>query len=294
MTLSLRPSHMRQPGPSPAERLVAVPCRGRALRLTLEAGRPLLRAIVDAFATEGFSSGTARLDGLVLAPFAYCMPALPRDERHVAFYSQTFRPEGASRFRTGAMTFGERDGAPFFHAHGIWQDADGSLHAGHVLPDETTVAETVVIDAFGIDGAAFRVDLDPETGFSLFGPVAAESRLAADGLEPAHALRLRPNRDFATALETFCRDRGIAAARLEGGVGSTIGALFTDGGEVTNFATEVFVEHGRIAAGADGPAVEAEIVLVDHTGARAAGRLVRGANPVLMTFELVVVETPAA
>lgn len=294
MTPAQRRSSIRQPGPPPAERLVAVPCRGRALRLTLEAGRPLLQAIVDAFAAEGFVSGTARLDGLVLAPFAYCMPALPRDERHVAFYSQTFRPEGESRFLTGAMTFGERAGAPFFHAHGFWHEADGTLHGGHVLPDETMVAETVVIDAFGIDGAAFRVDLDPETGFSLFGPVAAESRLAADGLEAAHALRLRPNRDFAAALEGYCRDNAIAAARLEGGVGSTIGAIFADGSEVVNFATEVFIETGRIAAGAEGPMVEADVALVDYTGALASGRLVRGVNPVLMTFELVVVEDRAA
>jgi hypothetical protein len=100
---------------------------------------------------------------------------------------------------------------------------------------------------------------------------------------------LRPNQDFAGALETFCRECGIISARLHGGVGSTIGARFTDGRIVEPFATELAVSSGVVAIGAGG-ALEAEldIGLVDYLGGIAEGRLTRGDNPVLMTMELVL------
>ncbi len=289
-----RPTRVRQPGPAPAERLVAVPCRGRRFELKLVAGEPLLAGIARCFADEGSAGGTVRLDGLAVAPFAYCMPAPPRDDRHAAFYSETFRPAGLSRFRAGAMTVGQRDDATAFHAHGIWQEADGTVHGGHVLADETIVAEDVVLAAYGIDGATFRADPDAETGFTVFGPVATDTRARDDDRESAHALRLRPNQDFATALEAFCRDRGIRRARIEGGVGSTIGAAFAGGEEILPFATEVFLADGRLVGGG-GDVVQAMLDggLVDMSGAVARGRLARGLNPVLMTFELVLVDETA-
>ena len=105
----------------------------------------------------------------------------------------------------------------------------------------------------------------------------------------AFALRLRPNQDFAGALETFCRAHGVFRARLHGGVGSTIGALFTDGQSVVPFATELAVSSGSVASG-EGGTLEAalDVALVDYLGGLAEGRLVRGDNPVLMTMELVL------
>jgi predicted DNA-binding protein with PD1-like motif len=290
-----RPTHIRQPGPAPAERLVAVPCRGRRFEVRLTAGEALLAGIARCFADEGFGSGTVKLDGLALSPFAYCMPAAARDDRHAAFYSDTFRPAGVTRFLEGAMTVGLRDGTTAFHAHGLWREADGTSHGGHVLADGSVVAEDVVLAAYGIDGAAFRVDADAETGFSVFGPVMTE-RTGRDGAwERAHALRLRPNQDFAGALEGFCREQGITRARIEGGVGSTIGAAFENGAEIAAFATEVHLTAGRIETGADGaPCAVLDGGLVDFTGALAGGRFARGVNPVLMTFELVLVDETGA
>ena len=87
----------------------------------------------------------------------------------------------------------------------------------------------------------------------------------------------------------FVASRGSVAAKLHGGVGSIIGARFTDGRTVEPFATELAVRSGVIAPGAGG-ALEAEldIALVDYTGGLAEGRLMRGDNPVLMTMELVL------
>jgi predicted DNA-binding protein with PD1-like motif len=216
------------------------------------------------------------------------MPALSRTGENAAFYSDTFRPAGTTRLKIGTMTLGERDGAPFFHCHALWIEADGRAGGGHILPEETIVAEPFEVDAFGIDGAVFTAEPDPETNFKLFGPVPSAAR-GAETTSRVFALRLRPNQDFAGALEAFCRERGIASAKLHGGVGSIIGARFADGRIVEPFATELTVKSGMIALGASG-GLEAklDVALVDHTGGLAEGRLVRGDNPVLMTMELVV------
>jgi predicted DNA-binding protein with PD1-like motif len=280
--------HIVQPGPPAPERIQWVAARGRAFSFTLEAGLPLLEAARRGFAAGGFAGGALRWTGGALGPFAYVMPALSKTPDHAAFYSDTFRPAGITRLKLAAMTFGERDGAPFFHCHALWRQADGRAGGGHILPEETVVAEPFAVEAFGIDGAVFAAEPDPETNFKLFGPIASVA-CGTKTTSRAFALRLRPNRDFAGALEAFCRERGIISARLHGGVGSTIGARFADGRIVEPFATELAVSSGVIASGVSG-ALEAEldIALVDYEGGIAEGRLLRGDNPVLMTMELVL------
>ena len=228
------------------------------------------------------------MKGGALGPFAYVMPALSKTGENAAFYSDTFRPAGITRLKTGAMTLGGRDGAPFFHCHALWTEADGRAGGGHILPEETVVAEPFEAEAFGLDGALFAAEPDPETNFKLFGPIPSAAT-GAETARRAYALRLRPNQDFAGALEAFCRQRGIISAKLHGGVGSIIGARFADGRTIEPFATEMAVSSGVIASGAGG-ALEAEldVALVDYTGGLAEGRLTRGDNPVLMTMELVL------
>lgn len=277
---------IQQPGTGTPERIQWVECGGRAFSLTLPAGVPLLEAVRSGFAAEGFASGVVKLDGLKLSPFAYVMPALSKTPEHAAFYSETFRPEGGARVEVGAMTFGQRDGAPFFHAHALWVEGSAKRSGGHILPDETTVAETITLEAVGLDGAVFAAEPDSETHFKLFGPIAAAS--GAAGERRFFALRVKPNVDFCGALEAFCAQHGIREAVIHGGVGSTIGARFVDGGVVENFATEVAITDGRIVSGAGGFEATIDVALVDYSGALASGRLRRGDNPVLMTFELVL------
>jgi predicted DNA-binding protein with PD1-like motif len=277
-----------QPGQPAPERVQWVETRGRAFFFTLEAGLPLLEAARRGFARAGFAGGVMNIRGGALGPFAYVMPALSKTGENAAFYSDTFRPAGITRLSMGAMTLGERDGAPFFHCHALWAEADGRRSGGHILPEETIVAESFEVEAFGIDGAVFTAEPDPETGFKLFGPVASAAA-GAKTTSRAFALRLRPNQDFANALEAFCGERGIARATIHGGVGSTIGARFTDGRIVEPFATELAIRSGAIGSGASG-VLEAtlDVALVDYTGGLAEGRLMRGDNPVLMTMELVL------
>jgi predicted DNA-binding protein with PD1-like motif len=275
-----------QPGSPAPERIQWVEVRGRAFSFTIEAGLPLLEAARRGFAAEGFVSGTLNMEGGALGPFAYVMPALSKTRANAAFYSDAFRPAGITRLKLARMTLGVRDGAPFFHCHGVWTEADGRMSGGHMLPEETFVAEPFKVDAFGIDGAVFAAEPDLETNFKLFGPVASQAG-DAETTSRAFALRLRPNQDFAEALESFCRDRGVLRAKIHGGVGSTIGARFADGRIVDPFATELAITCGAIAPGAGGvPQAALDIALVDYTGALAEGRLIRGDNPVLMTMEL--------
>ena len=196
-----------QPGPPVPERIQWVEARGRAFSFTLAAGLPLLEAARRGFAEAGFSGGVLSMRGGALGPFAYVMPALSKTGANAAFYSDTFRPSGITRLKLGAMTLGERDGAPFFHCHGLWTETDGYLHGGHILPEESIVAESFAVEAFGIDGAMFVAEPDPETNFKLFGPVA---RAGTD--VKAEQPRLRA---AAAAESGFCRGAGdlLPAAR---------------------------------------------------------------------------------
>src|SRR5436189_3706917 len=281
--------HIVQPGPPAPERVQWVEARGRAFSFMLEAGLPLLEAARRGFASEGFASGTLNMGSGALGPFAYVMPALSKTGENAAFYSDTFRPAGITLLQMGAMTLGQRDGAPFFHCHALWTEADGRAGGGHILPEETVVAEPFTVEAFGIEGAVFMAEPDQETNFKLFGPVRCAATISADTTARAFVLRLRPNQDLAWALEAFCRERGITRARVRGGVGSIIGAHFTDGRLVEPFATEMAVSTGIVAKGASGALeAELEVALVDYLGGLAVGRLTRGNNPVLMTMELVL------
>jgi predicted DNA-binding protein with PD1-like motif len=281
---------IRQPGRPAPERIQWAEARGRAFSFVLEAGLPLLEATRRGFAAAGFAGGVLNIKGGALGPFAYVMPALSKTGENAAFYSDTFRPAGITQLKLGAMTLGRRDGAPFFHCHALWTEADGRAGGGHILPEETVVAEPFEVEAFGIDGAVFAAEPDPETNFKLFGPVPSAAT-AAEAPSRAYALRLRPNQDFAAALEAFCREQGVARAKLHGGVGSIIGARFADGRIVEPFATEMAVRSGVIVSGEDG-ALQAtlDVALVDYLGGIAVGRLTRGDNPVLMTMELVLEE----
>jgi predicted DNA-binding protein with PD1-like motif len=277
---------IRQPGPPSAARAVAVPVRARPVEAALPAGVPLLAALHALCAEAGGESACLALSGGALGPFGYVMPALSPDAAHAAFYSAAFRPAGAAALEAGSVTVGFRDGAPFFHAHAIWREADGARRGGHLLPEDTVIAAPITARGVVIEGARFEAVEDAETGFRLFEPVATQPVAAPDAL----ALRLRPNQDLTAALEGLARGAGFARARLWGGVGSIIGARFADAPPVENFATEMFVTEGEVAGtdAAQGPGA-LHAALVDLTGALAAGRLVAGDNPVLMTVEAVLV-----
>jgi predicted DNA-binding protein with PD1-like motif len=96
--------------------------------------------------------------------------------------------------------------------------------------------------------------------------------------------RVKPNEDILLALETIARERNIRNATVHGTLGSLIGARFTNGGQVHDYATEVLVREGSIR---DGVAA-LDLLVVDMRGEVHEGWLRRGENPVCITFEIVL------
>ena len=286
---------IQHPGPAAARRLDVVPARITRCAVTLAAGQPLLAAVAQALAPHGTRSAVLTLHGGRLWPLAFVLPALAKTTEHAVYFSDRFEADGPVTLGFAAVTFGQHNDRPWLHCHALWTAADGTRHCGHLLPDEAMLATPMAATAWLLDGAEFQVVTDVETRFSLFKPVACAAATplphpALAAARPALALRLAPNEDVCTALETACRAHGIRQATVCGGVGSTVGAVFDDGRVVQPFVTELLVQRGRVHTGADGaPVAEIDVSLVDHTGGLADGRLARGQNPVLVTFELVLV-----
>jgi len=274
--------HIQQPGPAEPERIIAHPVSARAVDEELPRGASLLQALHDLARAHGAEGGCLTLTGGALGPFAYVIPALAPDPSHAAYYSETFRPAGPTRLDIAAITVGFRDGAPFFHCHGFWTEADGRPGGGHMLPEETTIAAPIRAKGVLIAGARFEARQDAETGFKLFTPIATEATSAA--VANGIAIRLCPNQDITAALEAATADAGFGTARLHGGVGSIIGARYANAPPVDNFATEMLIRDGLIRPGA----TRLDVAMVDLTGHLSAGVLTPGDNPVLMTLEAVL------
>lgn len=282
---------IRQPGPAAAARASIVAVGAQPIDTMLPAGLRLLDALA-ALLDGGAESACLALSGGALGPFAYVIPSLPPDPSHAAYYSDTRRPAGRSAVEIGAVTLGLRDGRPFFHCHAAWTEADGRPGCGHVLPDDTVIAEPIRAQGVGVVGARFEVHPDAETGFSLFTPRATGTP-PPPGSQPALAVRLAPNQDLTAALERAGQSAGFARGVVHGGVASIIGARFADAPPLEGYATELLVRRGAVRCDpAAGAATELDIVIVDLHGTIASGRLVAGDNPVLMTFEGVLVSSP--
>lgn len=290
---------IRHPGPVAPQRQQVARATLCEVALTLAPGRSLLHAVREALDAAAQAHGlplpcrsaVLRLGepgrDAALFPFAWVMPARSKTAAHAVYFSDRFDAAQPVRLRDATVTYGRREGQPFLHCHADWADAQGQRRCGHVLPGDAVLAEPLPARAWLLQGAGFQVQPDAETGFSLFQPVTDD---AGPGPQAgALAVRLAPNTDVCLALEALCRAHGITRATVRGGVGSTVGAVFDDGREVQPFVTETMVRAGRIVPGAEGqPRAELDVSLVDHTGGIADGRLARGRNPVLVTFELVL------
>lgn len=276
---------IRHPGP-PQLATEAVPARLKPFEASLAPGLNLLDAVQAAFDAQGATSGVAQIRGGHWSAWPYVMPALSRSAAHAVYFSERHETAAPVRLQAATLTYGQRAGQPWLHAHADWTDAAGQALCGHVLPHEARLADGgCVLQAWALQGAGFEVQPDAETNFSLFRPAARP----AEGDAAPHdalALRLSPHQDLCTALEDLCRAQGWAAAVLRGGVGSTVGAAFADGSVVHPFVTELYVTEGRVEPDAAcEPRAVIDIRLVDHLGGRHGGRLARGENPVLVTFE---------
>lgn len=277
-----------QPGPIAAQRFESFEGNGRKFEFILTPGLSINEAIARPLLAENIHGAALIIEGGSFAPFHYLMPALSTDGVHAAWYSDQYSPVGETQFERGNVTFGERDGTPFIHCHAIWNEADGSRNAGHILPHETIVSQPIRATAWAADNIAMVSEPDGETGFTLFHPVQLD-QLKMDSQGPRMVFaRVAPNEDIIESLEAICRKHGFEHAMVRGSVGSLIGARYLGGSIVDDIATEVFVLEGIISE--DAAATRLEIAMVDTRGTITRGLLERGNNPVCITFELCLEE----
>lgn len=280
----------RQPGPRQDPRLVSRLGTAHLLEFMLEPGLSLLEAVARPLRRAGFTSAVLELAGGGFGPFAYVLPAAATDATHAAWYSAPRAPPGGVQLERGCVTFGQRIGQDgpedWLHCHAVWQEA-AVRRGGHILPEESRVAAPILARAWGLGGMGFEVAPDPETNFALFEPVARPPR---PGGTRAIALRIRPDEDLPGALAAACRHHGFRRAILRGSLGSLDGASFVTGAKVPDYATELLVTQGQV--GQEG--VVLSILLADMAGQLHEGRLLPGRNPVCITFEGLLEETPEA
>ncbi len=199
-------------------------------------------------------------------------------------------PVGAERIDVVPVHLHERDLTPAARpgpADRPGAGPAGRLHLRHAAPAWRHAGAVGRCDVGGcLDGAAFTLVPEAETGFTLFRPLPCPQ--AHDSQPNALAVRVAPNEDTCTALEAVCAARVIRRATVRGGVDSTVGAALADGRVVEPFVTEVLIQHGCIEPGADDrPEAVPDESLVDHTGGLADGRLRRGRHGMPVPFELV-------
>jgi predicted DNA-binding protein with PD1-like motif len=280
-----------QPGRPAARRIESVDGPALEAAFVVPAGATLLEGIAAGMARAGLRSGAVRLADVEVAALQYVRPAPAPDGGHVAFYSQTHRIDRPVRLQQVVATFGEADGRPFVHAHGLWFDERGRLQGGHLHNDAVRAAADAPARAWGLAGASLDLEFDEETRFSLLRPRRlADAADAPAGRRRCVIAKVRPNEDLVGGIERVAAAHGIAAARIVGSVGSLVGASFADGREVADDATEILVLHGAVASPGGVPRATLEIALIDPRGDVHVGAPAAGGNAVLICAELVLVE----
>jgi len=274
---------LKHPGPIATVRREAVRTVLQPIEGVLRPGETFMAGVARVFAEAGCKGGFVNIEGGACDPFRYVLPAFSPDADHAAWYSATFAPEAGGKFQAATAIFGERDGSPFLHCHGIWDTGEGMLRMGHVLPFDSVVSRPIPVRGYGSATATFDSVSDPETNFTLFS--AKGESVPGNGI----LLRVRPNEDVGMAIEEVCRKRGIESAHIYG-IGSINEPVFEDGHRVACLATEIAIENGLLENTADGLRASVDAAVVDTEGVIYHGRLARGDNPVGVTFELVIIE----
>lgn len=192
------------PGPADRQRIQVVRCRAHPVRMRLRAGLPLDRAIAAAVRDAGIAAAWLTLDDLRCDRLSFVIPAPSPGDGRVAFYSNTRTLGPGTRIVSAGLHLGQGGD---IHAHGLWTNAAGGLHMGHLRPDATHLSRNAWITGWQLDGAIFRRLPDAETGFSLFRPIPTRRRLPG-GL-PARLVRLRPNLNLVPMIAALMQTRTL-------------------------------------------------------------------------------------
>ena len=107
-------------------------------------------------------------------------------------------------------------------------------------------------------------------------------------------VRLRPNEDLVTAVETACCEHGLTHAVVRSAVGSLVDAVLEAGEKVIQVpgpGIEILTLAGEVRPNAKGaPEAELRGTIADGKAQVYGGRFKRGANAICITLELVLQE----
>lgn len=280
--------HLRHPGPALEPRVEIVAGHGEVFTVTLPAGLTLHDALVQALAPRNVESASISFGGARFDPLVYYLPAVVEGPYLRFWYSDGQKPEGGGELELAHASFGRRDGAAFVHCHGVWLEGDGQWHGGHVVPTESVLAQPVEARVVVLPGAAILSEPDQETEYQLFHPVRIAEEVPRAGGPRIVFARVKPNIDISEAIELVCRQENIRTATVRG-LGSLIGARFVDGTSREDQGSEILVTRGRVSPDSEGrPRAEIDVMFSGFSGIAYRGRLVRGENPVCITFELLI------
>ncbi|WP_167193265.1 PCC domain-containing protein [Brevibacterium pigmentatum] len=287
-------------GPRQNPRIVSVPTRWTEHVLELPEGADLFNALeasltdfaVDGIMAEFVSGQFGRID--------YVHPAFGPDADHPMSFTEAFSVDNTTELRHASATIGFREGTPFCHVHASWTGADGQTKGGHLLPGTLAGPAGLTIRLFTLHDARLISEVDPETGFSAFAPTPTDragdmsetpetpKRSETPDFPDAVISRIRPGEILDEAVLAVCRNVGFDSAEVLASLGSTTGAVFTDGTapwpavEFTHLSGTVIGTQGR------SPQTNLSGEVVDVAGEVCAGTLKAGANAVAVTFELFV------
>lgn len=281
---------LKHPGIFGQSQTSVVPATLRKVTFLLETGKPFLVALQQKLDSMHAVSAVAEIHGGSFDPFMYVMPALSKTPEYAVYFSDRHEPKGAIRLIEGCVTFGSNQGKPMLHCHARWVEENAQMGCGHLLPHECIIQEPIEVHAWLMNGAQFQVLPDVETNFSLFQPVPFSSNVDETAeSRPGYAIRIGANQDVCETISTICRQHHIQNAYFVGGVGSTIGARFTDGSIVEPHVTEMYLNNGKVTYDGSKHDVSIDVTMIDYQGGISSGRLSPGENPVLVTMELVMV-----
>lgn len=185
---------------------------------------------------------------------------------------------------------GSYNGEPFYHCHGQISDVNGKPAMGHLLPETCIPAHPVQVVGYGFLDACFSRVFDPQTGFELFIPTGASEKPVKI---QAELIRITLNIEISAPLIECCRKNGWSKASVHG-LGSIIGAHFSDGRILDSFATELLITKGRVYLTDSTVEVSLDITLVGFDGHFKSGVLKPQSNPVLITAEIALINRTEA
>ena len=107
-------------------------------------------------------------------------------------------------------------------------------------------------------------------------------------------MRLRPNQDLVSAVETAAREHGLQNALVRSAVGSLVDAVLEAGERTVTVpgpGIEILTLSGELRSGAGGqPRATLSGTIADGKAQVYGGRFRRGENPICITLELVLQE----